>query len=182
MFRFLSALACLFLLPPIALAQRDAIEAQSLKTIADEIHQLRRELKTVSVLSQRVQIALYRLHNQETELELAHQRADRAHSRLADIQSNQRELSSRLQQEKDAQLRATDPSEQRHFEDSVSQLKAQLELLTQDQREAQAAQSQADGELRTEQSKLDSLQELLEGLDRSLAAIDSGESTKSTNK
>jgi len=72
---------------------------------------------------------------------------------------------------------ATDPAEQRHFEDSVSQLKAQLDPLTQDQREAQAAQTQADGELRTEQSKLDSLQDLLDGLDPSLAALDRGQST-----
>jgi septal ring factor EnvC (AmiA/AmiB activator) len=177
MFRSLTALACLFLMPSIALAQRDPTEGQSLKTIADEIHQLRRELKSVSVLSQRVQIALYRLHNQETALEFAHQRADKAQSRLADVQSNQRELASRLQQEKDAQLRATDPAEQRHFEDSVAQLKAQLDLLTQDQRDAQGAQTQADAELRTEQSKLDSLQDILDGLDRSLAALDSGQST-----
>jgi chromosome segregation ATPase len=177
MLRSFSLLACLLLLPFIALAQRDASEAQSLKTIADEIHQLRRDLKSVSVLSQRVQIALYRLHNQETAVELARQRADNAQSRLAAIQSNQRELSSKLQQDKDAQIRATDPAEQRHFEDSTSQLKAQLDLLAQDQREAQAAQSQAEGELRTEQTRLDGLQDILDGLDRSLAALDSGQPT-----
>jgi hypothetical protein len=154
----------LMLLPSIAFSQREATEAQSLKTIADEIHQLRRDLKTVSVLSQRVQIALYRLHNQETSVELARKREDDARTQLANIRSNQRELASKLQEDKDAQLHATDAAEQRHFEDSISQTKSRLELLAQDEREAQATETQVEGELRTEQTKLDGLQGLLDGL------------------
>jgi septal ring factor EnvC (AmiA/AmiB activator) len=173
MLRSLSVIACLLLLPSVALAQRDATEAQSLKTIADEIHQLRRELKTVSVLSQRVQIALSRLHNQESLVELARQRAETARTQLANIRSSERELAFELQQDKDAQLRTTDPAEQKHLEEAISQTKARQDLLAQDEREAQASQSQLETELRTEETKLDSLQDLLDGLDRSLAALDS---------
>jgi septal ring factor EnvC (AmiA/AmiB activator) len=178
MFRSYGVFACLLvLLPSIALAQRDATEAQSLKSIADEIHQLRRELKTVSVLSQRVQIALYRLHNQETAVDHARERAENARLQLGNIRSNEREVSHMLQQTKDTQLRSTDPVEQRHLDDVINDAKSRLDLLAQDEREAQASETQADNELRTEETKLDSLQDLLDGLDKSLAALDTSQST-----
>jgi septal ring factor EnvC (AmiA/AmiB activator) len=175
MIRLSGVLAALLIIPSVALAQRDTTEAQSLKTIADEIHQLRRDLKTVSMLSQRVQIALARLHNQETAVEGARERAESARTRVAEIRSNERELSNLLQENKDMQLRATDPAEQRHLEDAVAGTKNRLDLLAQDEREAQATQSQVEGELRNEETKLDALQDLLDGLDRSLAAIDAAQ-------
>lgn len=176
MIRSFSVFVCLFLLPSIALGQRDTTEAQSLKTIADEIHQLRRELKTVSVLSQRVQIALSRLHNQETAVDHARDRAEIARSQLGGIRSNERELTHMLQLNKETQLRSTDPVEQRHLEDAINDFKSRLDLLAQEERDAQASETQADNELRTEQTKLDGLQDLLDGLDKSLAALDSGQS------
>jgi chromosome segregation ATPase len=161
------------LLPAVAFPQSDVTDTEkSLNTIAQEIHLLREQLQMVSVLSERTQIALYRLQGQQLAVNTARQRADSVRNRVSGIQADQKDTSSKIQEDKDEQQNAKTASEQKYYEDALAQLNNRLANLRQQQGEAQAAQSDAETEFRTEQDKLDNLQNLLDSLDKSLAALD----------
>jgi hypothetical protein len=54
------------------------------QTLINEIHALRQDIEAITVASQRVQIALYRLQSQTALMAAAQQRLDAARSRTKD--------------------------------------------------------------------------------------------------
>jgi chromosome segregation ATPase len=173
MLRRACAVLC-FLLPTVAFPQSDAPDTQqSLKAIADEIHLLREQLQMVSVLSERAQIALYRLQGQQLAVTSARQRVDSTRSRVSRIEADQRDISSKIQKDKEEQQQTKDASEQKYYDGAIAQLNSTLANLRQQQGEAQTVQSEAEADFRAEQDKLDNLQNLLDNLDKSLTALDS---------
>src|SRR6266851_9632315 len=79
---------------PASFAQTASTDSQTLQALLDEVRQLRKDLQTTTVASQRVQIILYRLQLQEGAIARVQQRVDEVHSKLAEAQAGVRHFAS----------------------------------------------------------------------------------------
>ena len=71
----------------VSVGQTASAESQTLQALLVEVRQLRKDLQTTTVASQRVQILLYRAQLQETVVAGAQRRLDVVHSKLAEVRS-----------------------------------------------------------------------------------------------
>ncbi len=151
-----------------ALGQPTA-DSQILQALLAEVRQLRLDLQNVTLAAQRVQILLYRLQLQEASTARASQRYDQASARLHEAQQARTRAAAALQELEDAHNRAPEDAAQRKaIEERLPEVKHTLEIWTADEQTRQAAESEAQGQLRTEQAKLSELQDALDKLDKFL--------------
>ncbi len=132
------------------------------------MRQLRQELRTATFAAQRVQILLYRLQIQEAAVERAQRRVDEARSALSQTQAEVRVAASSIKDTEDKVTNAQNPVEKKRQEDLLTKLKAYLESQENSAQQSQTKESEIEQELRTEQAKLNALQDQLDRLDRSL--------------
>ena len=153
-----------------ALAQSTPTDARTLQAIFEEIHKLRQDLQTTTAAAQRAQILLYRVRLQMDTVERLNQRLEQAHTRVTQAKNEQDHF---LQQKKffEDQLQSTqDLANRKNIEVQLDGMKSLLERTKDNQPDAEAKEAALTNELRTEQSKLDDLQEQLERLDKKLEA------------
>jgi chromosome segregation ATPase len=153
-----------------ALAQSTPTDSRTLQAIFEEIHKLRQDLQTTTASAQRAQILLYRVRLQMDTVERLNQRLEQAHSGLIQARNEQDHL---LQQKKffEDQLQSTqDLANRKNIEVQLAGMESLLERTKDNQPDAEAKEAALTNELRTEQSKLDDLQEQLERLDKKLEA------------
>lgn len=144
-------------------------DSQTLRAILDEIRQLRHDLQTTSVASQRVQIALYRVQLQDAAVARARRAVEDAHQQLAKATDERQHRSAQIRQIEDNPPQNAD--ERRQMEEVDKQFKLELERLSTQEQEAQARSSDAESQLRSEQNKLDSLHDVLDQLDQALTKV-----------
>jgi chromosome segregation ATPase len=170
MHRLLFILSLLIAAP--AFGQTSSIDSQTLQALLEEVRQLRHDLQTTTVAAQRVQIALYRLQRQEAAVTRATQALSDARSKLASVLSNKGKIAAHIQEVEEIEKRSQNPDERSHIDEvELPQLKSQLETLGNEEQQAQTRKSDAEEQLRTEQSKLDAVHNLLNRLDNSLEEI-----------
>jgi len=143
-------------------------EAPLTQTLINEIHALRQDIEAITVTSQRVQIALYRLQSQTALLAAAQQRLDAARNRARDTQSNRAEMATRLQIFEENVNNTQDPSQKKALEQELHQGKQRLEQLTAEEGQRRTAEAEAESQYRAEQARLAELQSLLDRLDKAL--------------
>lgn len=147
-------------------------DSQTLKAMLEEIRLLRQDLQTTTVASQRVQIALYRLQLQDAAVSRASKLAEEARSKLASLASERNQVSTdmvRVNQQKDL---TQDSHERKVIEDEVlPQLKQHLDRIGHDEEQWQTKSADAEAQLRTEQTKLDTSHNVLDELDRALQNV-----------
>jgi hypothetical protein len=104
-------------------------------------------------MSQRAQIALYRLQRQDEAVARATQRLGNARSRLANAMSDKSQKAEQTRSAKAAVSHSDAPNAQRHFEEVVlPELKVQLELMERDEQQARIDETEAEQHLRDEQT------------------------------
>ena len=136
-----------------------------------EIRQLRLDLQTTTITTQRVQIVLYRLQSQTALVTRAASHLEDVRSSLANVQSEKKTTSARQQQLEAASQRVGDNTERKQIEEVLGQAKAGFERLTADEQRLQASQADAETQFRTEQAKLAELQDQLDRLDKVLDSL-----------
>ena len=154
-----------------ARAQSTSPDSRTLQSILEEIHKLRQDLQTTTAASQRAQILLYRVRLQLDTVERLNQRLEQAHARVTQAKNEQDHF---LQQKKffEDQLQSTpDLANRKNLEVQLAGIQSLLERTKDNQPDAEAREAALTNELRTEQSKLDDLQEQLERLDKRLEAL-----------
>ena len=156
------------MISPAALGQTSSTDSQTLQALLVEMRQLRQELRTATFAAQRVQILLYRLQIQEAAVERAQRRVDEARSALSQTQAEVRVAASSIKDTEDKVTNAQNPVEKKRQEDLLTKLKAYLESQENSAQQSQTKESEIEQELRTEQAKLNALQDQLDRLDRSL--------------
>ncbi len=166
--RFLIALGALLVCLP-ALAQQPSTDTQLLRSLLDEVKQLRRDLQTTSVATQRVQIVLYRLQLQDAAVARASRTAQDAQEHLAAIRSNRQRMSEQMQRLEEDETQ--EPARRVEYEEARKQIKLELDRQTKDEQQWQSRSSDAEAQLRAEQEKLDSLHSLLDELDQALQNV-----------
>jgi chromosome segregation ATPase len=152
-----------------AFGQTSPTDSQTLQALLAEVRQLRLELRTATVLTQRAQILLYRLQGQETVVARMERRLDDAHSNLAQTQFELKRLASEIKLREDMRSNTQNPAERRELEEVLPKLKAELESVRSAEQQLQTRESEAELDLRAEQVKLTALQGQLDILDKSLA-------------
>jgi len=152
----------------LALAQNNPTDSQTLRSLLEEIRQFRQDLKTATIASQRIQIALYRLQLQEAIVAQASKRVDEAHAKLAELTAERKRQAAFIEQVEDMQKHATDARDLKSIEEELSRLKKRLEEVSYDESQWQAKSSDAESQLKFEQTKLEALGNLLDNLDRTL--------------
>ena len=151
-------------------AQSTPTDSRTLQAIFEEIHKLRQDLQTTTASAQRAQILLYRVRLQMDTVERLNQRLEQAHTRVTQAKNEQDHF---FQQKKffEDQLASTqDLANRKNIEVQLAGMQSLLERTKDNQPDAEAKEAALTNELRTEQSKLDDLQEQLERLDKKLEA------------
>src|SRR5258705_10589914 len=124
----LSFLPLALLLVSTAFAQTSPADSDTLKAVLTEVRLLRHDLQTTTVAAQRAQILVYRAQAQESIVRRTQERVDDTRSRLAQIQTEQRNRAASIKQveEKRSQTETT-PAEQKELEGGLAQIKARFE-------------------------------------------------------
>jgi chromosome segregation ATPase len=158
----------LLLASTVSGGQATPSDSQTLQALLAEMRQLRKDLQTTTVASQRVQILLYRAQLQETAVAGAQRRLDDVHSKLAEVRSGVRHFTSEIERAESALNESQNAVDRKQLEDMLTAAKRELESQLATEQEWETKEAQAVQDLRSEQAKLSALQEQLEQLDRSL--------------
>ena len=163
-------LLCTALIPTFAVAQSSVMDSQNLRALLDEVRQLRRDLQTTTVAAQRVQIVLYRLQLQDAAVDRATRAMEEAHTKLATVIEARTRAATQIQdlEERQGRTQNLNLQERKDIEEAIPQLKRRTEQLAVDEEQARARASEAEGQLKVEQLKLDALHKLLDQLDQTL--------------
>ena len=164
MFRALFAL----IIATTACAQSASPDTQALQALVAEIRQLRQDMQATTIVTQRVQIVLYRLQTQTSLVTSAASRLDDARSSLGRAQSDRKQIADRVPQMEESVKTMQDAKERKNMEDALAGTKMQLEHLTADEQRLQSREIDAETQFRTEQGKLADLQDQLDRLDKVL--------------
>src|SRR5229473_813981 len=168
MLRSLFLVLGLLLISPAVFAQTSSTDTQTLQALLAEVRQLRQELRTTTVAAQRVQILIYRLQIQEGTVARAQRRVDEARSTLSQTQTEVKMMASGIKQIEDKVSNAQNPVERKRQEDLLAKFKAELESQEASDQQRQMKVSEAELELKAEQSKRTALQDELDSLDKFL--------------
>ena len=141
---------------------------QPLQALLNEVHQLRVDLQTTAVTMQRVQIVLYRLQSQTSLVTRTSSQLDQARSQLGFTQTQKKTMTAQVQQMEESQRNSQDPMERKHLQDTLTQVKMNLERVTAEEQRFQSMQIDAETQWRAEQAKLADLQDQLDRLDKVL--------------
>jgi len=152
-----------------AFAQTNPTDSETLKAVLTEVRLLRHDLQTSTVAAQRTQILVYRAQAQESTIRRMQERVDDTRSKLAQIQSEQKNRASTIKQIEEKKSRSETPAtEQKQLEDVLPQIKARFDADATKEQETQAKLIESEEQLRLEQAKLGGLQDQLDRLEKQL--------------
>jgi chromosome segregation ATPase len=163
------ALLNLLLFSTASLGQTTPNDSQTLQALLSEVRQLRQELQTTIIASQRAQILIYRVQGQEAAVERASMRLEEARERLARTEDERKHLASEVKQVEDfIGNNENSVAQRKQFEERLPLIKERLESLDGDKQQNQSREIEAEQLLRTEEARLGDLREQLDGLDKTL--------------
>jgi chromosome segregation ATPase len=154
-----------------ASAQTASPDTQALQALVTEIRQLRQDLQATNIVTQRVQIVLYRLQIQTALVTGAASRLDDVRTSHGKAQSELKRVSVYIPQVEEEVKSAQDPAQRKAKEDSLTQVKANLEHIRADEQRLQSREIDAETQFRAEQNKLTDLQDQLDRLDKLLDSL-----------
>jgi chromosome segregation ATPase len=165
----------LFLLIPVvfamcgpAFAQGASSDPQTLQGILTEVRALRQDLRVSLARIQSVQILLSRLQVQQGAVARASEHLEDARSKLSEIQVRQREVAAEAKRLEDALGAEENLQQQKALQDRINHVKSDLEVTGDTEQQRQAAEIQAEQQLRAEQDKLTALETQLDERTRSM--------------
>jgi chromosome segregation ATPase len=151
------------LLSTTAFAQTNSDDSGTLKSLLSEVRLLRQDLRTTTVAAQRAQILVYRAQAQESLVRRLQERVDDTRSKLAQIQSEQRNRAASIKQIEEKRSQSeTSAAEQKELEGVLAQLKPRFDADANSEQETQAKLMESEEQMRVEQAKLGGLLDRLE--------------------
>ena len=122
----------------------------------------------MTLVSQRVQILLYRIQLQDDVTKKTTQRYDQASAKLRDAERNRGEAANGLRAAEGKLASLQNPNQRGEFEEVVREMKRRMECGLREENNYRAAESAAASDVRTEQAKLSELQQRLDRLEQQL--------------
>lgn len=157
--------------PAFSQAAAPATDSQTLKDLLQEVRQLRKDLQASITISQKAQIVLYQMQAQQTAVARAQQRLDDARGTLAQLQVDEKHIKDETKMLEESTEKSQNAIERKDAEDALPRLKARAEELAGMEQQAQTKEAVAEGQLQTEQAKLDALQSELTQLERMMESL-----------
>lgn len=164
----LTGLLALLLISGGAVAQPSPADTQVTQSLLVEVRQLRNDLHSAAATIQRVQIVMYRLQSEASVLDRATQRLDQARATCSQAEMQRKMFKSRIEEAEAAQG-SQNPAEQKAAEQMLANLKSGLEMSADEEQQCQAERADAENQLRSEQAKMNDLEDQLDKLDKLLA-------------
>jgi DNA repair exonuclease SbcCD ATPase subunit len=143
--------------------QAASSDSQTLHALLSEVRALRQDLQSSLARVQSAQILLSRLQIQEAVVTRASENLDDARSKLADVQVVQKSERAELRHYEELSSEA-DPRQRQNLQDNINSAQSDLEASTLVEQQRQAAETEAQQQLQTEQSKLNTLGNQLDEL------------------
>jgi chromosome segregation ATPase len=144
-------------------------DSQTLQALLVEVRQLRQDLQTTTMATQRAQILLYRLQGEEAAVARASQRFEEAREKVAAIQDQREHVAANIKEYEEFVGNTENPSAKRkELEDRLPQFKTRLESLKSEEQQRQTREMEAEQQLRAEEARLSELRDQLDRLDKAL--------------
>lgn len=168
-------LAAMLLVATNGLCQSPPNGSDALQSLMSEVHQLRMDIEAMTVASQRVQIALYRLQIEDAAVARAAQRVDTVHDRCTNAENARQHTAADVQRFETALASGSvQESETKQLQPRLAELKSMLDTQTAEAQTCQASEAEASGQLQHEQAKLSEMQERIDRLDKTLEKVSGG--------
>jgi len=161
----------LLLASSVSVGQNASGDSPTLQVLLVEVRQLRKDLQTTTVASQRVQILLYRAQLQETVVAGAQRRLDEVHSKLAEVRSSVGHFTSEIERAEAELNDSQSTADRKQLQGLLTGAKKELESQKAAEQEWETKEATSAQDLRSEQAKLSALQERLDQLDRALEQL-----------
>lgn len=148
-------------------------DTQTLQALLREVRELRQDLRTSSIASERAQILLSRMQAQQQSVNNAQRELDRARSQLNDAENRRKSFDRQIAyySSQDNEDSTPDPAKRQMLEENLKRLRALAQDAETQHDSAQTSEMSAKQQLQLEQSKLDALQSELDQIDRALADL-----------
>jgi chromosome segregation ATPase len=153
-----------------AMAQQPASDSQLTQALLTEIRQLRQDLQVSVAVVQRAQILIYRLQVESGVLARATQRLDELRNRCSSYQSQVKSVNQQIDTLA-SRLSMQNPVEQKSLQETITRLKSNLALVSNEEQQCQPRISDAQIQVQNAQSRVDDLQGQLDTLDKLLATV-----------
>lgn len=137
---------------------------QGMQALVAEVRQLRMDLHASNGNAVKAEILLYRLQVQEATVARVSQHVNDLRSRLAETQRHLRDLQAFVKQSESLDNTQMSPE----LQSQIAADKSDLAWLPDDVQQRQAAEQEAEEQLRTEQAKLNELEERVDRLEKAL--------------
>jgi hypothetical protein len=155
-------------LPKATMGQTAASDTQTLQALLSEVRALRQELRLSLNRTQSMQILLVRFQMQEGVIAHASDRLNEARQRLSDTRIHQKEMAIEVKRLEDSLNAAENQQQQTDLQDRIKHAKSDLEVVGSVIQQQQAAETQAEQQMRDEQDKLNVLESQLDELVRDM--------------
>jgi uncharacterized protein (DUF342 family) len=154
-----------------AAAQTPTPDTLALQALVTEIRQLRQDLQATTIVTQRVQIVLYRLQTQTALATRASSRLEDARASFVNAQSETKRVTGFIPLMEEDTKSTQDAAQRKAKEETLAQTKVNLERLAAREQSFQSLAIDAESQYRAEQGKLADLQDQLDRLDKLLDGL-----------
>lgn len=170
--RIILSVATLVIFSLTCFAQTGTSDSQTLQALLKEVQQIHEDLRMTNAVTQRAQILVYRLQDEEAAVARAAQRFDNTQASLNRVQIDRKMVEQNIKQDEDFQTSEdAPPAQKKAVETTLAEFRSRLEALQIEEQSARAQHADAEQRLRSEEMTLGELRGELEGIDRSLANV-----------
>ena len=167
----LSVIAFWFISPTIvpsqtktAAAPAQADQDQTLQKLLNEVHELRLAVQRATANSMRFQMLIERTRLQQARVDALSRQLENIHSQIADMKSAKPQLEQQIKEAEEQLDRTPEPNAHADLDSRIRAAKANLNRMTQEEERLRNREAMLDGQLQTEQLKLNELNSQLDTL------------------
>ena len=143
-------------------------DQQVLRTLLDEVRQLRMALQRSNALNHKVQITVERLRLQQGRVDSLTRSLENVRSRITDLKSSRPQMEEQIKYVEAVLARLTEQNRREQVELEVKEMKARVASWSREEEQLREREAALTSELQIEQNKLNELNSQLENMVRQL--------------
>lgn len=167
--RWVFAFSVCFLFLSASGSGQSTSDESGMKALVAEVRLLRKDLQAANGNALKAQMLLNRLQFQQAAVARASERLNDARARLADTQRHQTEVAGFLRHAEEAlDNTETSSADRKQIQAEISMRKQELEAIATVEQQQQTTEIDAEQQMRTEQAKLNELEDRVDQLEKAL--------------
>ena len=145
-------------------------DRQVLRSLLDEVRQLRLALQRADVVSRRIHVTVERVRLRQARVDSIGRALEGARSRLADLRAARPQIEEQVKSAEESAENTADPARRAGLEQEVKWMKGRLAVWAREEEQLRAREAELMSELQVEQARLGELHDRLEDMARELEA------------